>query len=449
MRAWLRTALLVSACVAAACHDPDKYLLAPGRADEALRFEPPSPATLPADGVSRVTIVATLAEGTAVTNRKVTFKTTMGSLFAGTPTGGPSVTVEADLSGRAVAELQSETRVGTARVEASAGPTDAPIVRTLDIPFVAPAPDSVFKLSAVPESIPADGFSRATIRAELLPSAGTTQRTVTFEAFTTGLLFAPGESAGGLRKTVTANSDGVATVSLQSSRNLETARVQATALGVTREIVVTFSAASPGDIIRVARSAATAPADGASIVRITATIAPGLPEGRRGVRFTTTLGFFENQQKSIDLTADGANTAVADLRTEQTTGVANIRATLIPDGVSAPTSVEFVQALPDRIFVSADDPQVSASAGTPKSTIIRAQLLRNIGKATDKTLVVYTATNAAGGNVGTFSKVELSNPEGLSTATFTPGPSATPGIVTIRATVNGTVVGSTTIEVVP
>jgi hypothetical protein len=439
-------AVLLGACtLAAGCHDPDKYLLSPGRAEAFIDVQMSAP-SLPADGVSRIVVTATLAEGTAVANRKVTFKTTLGSLFAGTQKGVPAVTVDADASGRAVAELQSETTIGTARVEVSAGPSDTqPLVtRSVDVPFVALAPDNAFALSATPASIPANGFSRALIRAELRPAPGSTQRTVTFEAFTSGLLFAAGDSAGALTKTVPANSDGVALVELQSSRNIETARVQATAVGVTRAVQVAFSAAAPEDIIRITTSSSSAPADGASIVRVIVTVAAGLPPARRDVRFTTSLGFFDNGTKTVDAKADGANRAVADLRTEQTTGNANIRATLIQDGVSDATSVLFVPAPPDRIFVAADSGRVSAAA----STTIRTQLLRDVGKATEKTLVTYSAVNSAGVAVGIFSQVTLSDAAGQSTATYTPGPSASPGVITIRAAV-GAIVGSTTIEITP
>jgi hypothetical protein len=44
--------------------------------------------------------------------------------------------------------------------------------------------------------------------------------------------------------------------------------------------------------------------------------------------------------------------------------------------------------------------------------------------------------------------VTLSDASGQSTATYTPGPSASPGVITIRAAV-GAIVGSTTIEITP
>src|SRR5262245_47467822 len=228
-RRCVAAASLVAGALAAGCHDPDKYLLTPGRAEEFIGVNL-SAATLPADGVSRTVITATLAARTAPANRKVTFKTTLGKLFAGTQTGVATVTLDADASGNAAVELQSETTIGTARIEIGAGPSDTQqtVIRVVDVPFVALAPDSAFTLSATPSSIPADGFSRSVIRVQLLPASGATQRTVTFDGFTTGLLFAAGDSAGALKKTVSANSDGVAVVELQSSRNLETARVQAT-----------------------------------------------------------------------------------------------------------------------------------------------------------------------------------------------------------------------------
>jgi hypothetical protein len=431
--------------LAAGCHDPDRYLLQPGRAEEFIQVEPVN-ASLPADGVSRLVLTATLAERTATTNRKVMFKTTLGTLIAGTQKG-TSVTIDADASGRASAELQSETTIGTARIEVGAGPAPDQItlVRVVNVPFVALPPDSAFSLIATPTSIAADGFSRAVIRAELRPVPGSTQRSVVFKAFSTGLLFAATESAGSLEKTVSANSDGVAITELQSSRNLETARVQATALGVTREVQVTFTAANPGDIIRLSASAPSVPADGASIVRIIATVAAGLPQSRRTVQFTTSFGFFASGTKTIEATADGANRAIVDLRTEQTTGIANVRGTLAQDGVSDAVTVTFTPALPDRIFVRADSGRISATG----STVVTAQLLRDVGKPSDRTIVTYSAVTAAGTPVGIFSNVTLANAEGESRATFTPGPTAAPGLVTIRAAVGGTIVGTTTIEITP
>lgn len=436
-------AIGILALAGASCHNPDAYLLSPDQAAREVGVAL-SKATLPADGVSRSVITATLDGRTAPSSRKVTFKTTLGTLFAGGTKGAQAVTVDLDASGTAVAELQSETTVGTARVEVIAGATSGPTVaRIVDVPFTALAPDDAFTLSATPTSIPADGFSRASIRAVLVGAPGPTLRTVTFTALSTGLLFAGGESAGALTRTVTANSDGVATVELQSSRNLEIARIQATALGVTRDTQVTFTAAMPSDVIRVSPSSTTLAADGASIVRVVATIAAGLPSERRGVRFTTSLGTFGNDTKTIDIVADGGNRATADLRSEQTTGVANVRATLIQDGVSDASIVQFVPALPDRIFVTAD----SARVDRTQTVGVHAQLLRDVGKPTEKTQVVYSAVTVGGAPVGGFSSVSLSDASGASTATFTPGPSAAAGLVTIRATVSGTLVGSTVVEV--
>ena len=333
-------ALLAASLTLLGCYDPDKYLLGPENADRALTVTVSAP-TLPADGTSRTVITAALGPTSDATKRNVTFKTTLGRLYAGSPTGAASVTVPTDTSGLASAELESESSVGTARVQVSVD--NDLVVRTVDVPFVT-------------------------------PPAGSTA-------------------------------------------------------------------------LRLASSADSAPADGATITRITATVPPGLSQSRRRVKFTTTLGFFDNSgRQELEVSAGIDDRATIDLRSDNKTGLANVRATLVETNATDAVTVRFVLATPDRIAITTDDPDVQAN-GTD-STVVRVRLIRDVGTVTAGTIVSYTATDPSGNPVGTFSGISPSDQNGESQAVYSPRTTLFRGIVTIQAAV-GSISQQATVEVIP
>src|SRR5262249_48476266 len=140
-----------------------------------------SPTTLPADGVSRARITAKIDP--AATWRDIVFDTTMGTLWGGGRTvGAPSgtLTMAADSNGTVVVDLQSAAQVGTPRVTAAVKPPDQPpILKTIEVPFLTARADSVLMLESSRSSMPADGFSTATLTARIL-GGGDLQQSVSF-----------------------------------------------------------------------------------------------------------------------------------------------------------------------------------------------------------------------------------------------------------------------------
>jgi hypothetical protein len=304
--------------------------------------------------------------------------------------------------------------------------------------------DGILSLAASPTSITANGFSRTTITATIDPRTSSANRTITFKT-SAGTLYAPGKS--GQTVDVPATSEGTAIVQLESTKTTGTARVDATIGAISRAIEVQFVGGIAADIITVDASRTTGPADGATITFVVATIAPDLPQARRTVTFTTNTGSFGpegSDEKTKSIVADAGNRAVANLRSPQVTGAAQVRA--VVDDTSANITVNFVAALPDRIAVAADEPSVRANGAD--TTVVRTTLLRDIGKVSVGTPVIYRAFDADGILLGTFAQATLSDADGKSTATFRPGDIAYRGLATIQAFVEASVVGTTVIEII-
>jgi adhesin/invasin len=329
-----------------------------------------------------------------------------------------------------VVELQSEI-VGVAHVRVTA----LDMLDEFDITFTALAREDVFDVSVSRTSIEADGFSTTVITATLKRPGTPQQRVVKFET-SAGTLIAPGQPNSRL-VTLTADATGRAAVELQSDRTVGAARVRVTALDLPYEFGITFTGVSPASIITVSAAPSSAPADGATALLVTATVAEALPAGRRAVSFRTTLG----QVSPITADADGSNAARASV-VSATTGTARITATV--DGVTAETTAQFTVALPDKVFVAPDAVELKLGG----STSIRVTLTRAVGSVSPRLEVSFSATTGAGAAVGSFSRVTLAE-NSLATATFNVGTTTFPGPVTITASVEGGAKGTATLQIVP
>lgn len=100
-----------------------------------------SAASIPADGVSRVTFTAQIPANASAANRTVTFTSTGGTLVGGTPGSGTSMSlaVPVDVEGRATAQLQSPTRPGSAQVMAAV----SSFLQAVTIAFTGALPDRI------------------------------------------------------------------------------------------------------------------------------------------------------------------------------------------------------------------------------------------------------------------------------------------------------------------
>jgi len=390
-----------------------------------------SSTSVPADGVSTAVISVTLKRLGTVDQRAVKVETSAGTLNTSGQTNSRAITVTAGATGFVVVELSNDV-VGVAHVRVTA--LDA--LAEFDITFTALVQADVFDVSVSRTSIEADGFSTSSITATLKKPAGTAQqRMVKFET-SAGFLIAPGLTAA-RAVTIAADATGRATVDLQSDKTIGTARVRVTVLDLPYELSIAFTPVNPASIITVTTSSSSAPADGATPILVTATVAGGLPNGRRTVTFRTSLGTVS----PLTADADGSNTARTTL-VSTTTGQARITATV--DGSSADTTAQFTVAGADRVFVSPS--AVELRTGT--STQVLVTLTRATGSVSSPLEVTYSAVTNTGASIGSFSSVTLAR-NGTATVTFNVGTTTYLGPVTITATVEGGATGTATLQIVP
>ncbi len=389
-----------------------------------------SSTSVPADGVTASVITVKLKRLGTTDQRAVRFETSAGTFNTSGQTSSRSVSVTAGPTGVAIVELRSDTP-GNALVRVTA----LDMLYEFGVTFTALAREDVFDVAVSSTSIPADGFSTAVITATLKRPVSASQRAIKFET-SAGTLIGPGQPSG---RAVTVNADatGRAVVELQSDKTVGSARVRVTALDLPYEFTVNFTGVNPSNVVTVSASPGSAPADGVTMVTVTATVAAGLPAGRRTVAFRTTLG----QITPTAIDADGSNVARATV-TSAVIGTARITATV--DGATAETTAQFTTSLPDRVFVAPDAVQLNSGG----STTIRVTLLRSTGTISPRLEVSFSATTNTGAALGTFSRITLAD-NGAATATFNVGTTAYLGPVTITATAEGGAAGTATIQIIP
>lgn len=248
-------ATLLSAALLAGCyHKSDYSPSAPAAAGALSLTTADGSFSLPADGVSRLTLVAKIPADADADKRTVTFTTSTGTLV-GAPGSGLTLDVPADSQGRAVVDLQSSTRVETAIVTASVKGA-ANVAAQLQIAFTAPNPNDLLRFVNAPQTAPADGATVSLFTVAVAPSV--TTGTVTFSS-STGGTFSPNPAPIGL--------DHTATSGLTSPKTLGTATVVATLStggtgnGFSRQTIITFVAALP-DAITITVDNASIPASG-------------------------------------------------------------------------------------------------------------------------------------------------------------------------------------------
>src|SRR5262245_60608381 len=239
---------------ATGCHHPDDYLLA-SQSDQVLSVTL-SATTVPADGISRVTITAQLDPRTDIDKRNVTFATTAGTLIAGGKEA-QSLTVPADTSGKAVVELRSATTPATARVDV----TVASVSRSTSIEFQKLAREDVFDVALSGTSVPADGFSTIVITITLKRLGTPDQRAVKVDT-SAGMLITAGQT-NARSVTVTASATGRVVVEILSD-TVGIAHLRVAALDTVDEFDISFTALTQPEVFDVSVGSTSIPADGFS-----------------------------------------------------------------------------------------------------------------------------------------------------------------------------------------
>jgi adhesin/invasin len=271
-----------------------------------------SSTSIHADGFSTTRITATLKRSGAPQQRMVRFETSAGTLIAPGQAPARAVTISADATGSAVAELQSDRSVGSARVRVTA--FDLPYEFTVS--FTAVDPGTIITLANSASSSPADGVTPVTVSATIADAVPSGRRAVAFRT-TLGVISPVAIEADGsnvARATVTSTATG-------------TARITATVDGSTAETTVQFVPALP-DRVLVAPDAADLQSGGTTVVRVTLARATGTVSPRLEVVYsaTTNTGAAIGAFSRITPAESSVSTATFNLGTTAYTGPVTITA---------------------------------------------------------------------------------------------------------------------------
>ncbi|MEL7361738.1 MAG: hypothetical protein AAFN13_06675 [Bacteroidota bacterium] len=192
------------------------------------------------------------------------------------------------------------------------------------------------------------------------------------------------------------------------------------------------------DVIRLEFSSdlEAVPADGATILEVTAMIPENADDTRRTVTLTTTAGAFiapdGTAKATLDVKADISGAARARLRTPLAlpTHATEARITATIQGYVRDTTVVFTRALPEQLRLEASP--FSLPVGFDSTTMLSAMLSRDMGRPTLGAAVTFSA------DIGEIRAVTTSDSNGVAKATYTPGDAAPGQAVWIRAETMGT-----------
>jgi hypothetical protein len=164
-----------------------------------------APATAPADGATLTTFTVEISAALPASQRSVTFTTTSAAGFA--PGGATSVSVGADGSNRASADLKSPAAIGSARVAATVNQ----VTQEVGVSFTRALPEDIV-VSADPVAVAATPDASVAITATLLRDVGavTPGTVVTFRAEDDA-----GAAVGSFVNATRSGADGSATATFQ------------------------------------------------------------------------------------------------------------------------------------------------------------------------------------------------------------------------------------------
>jgi hypothetical protein len=341
------SAILAALLLAAGCtYKKSDYSPTESLTNKVIVLDPPSTATLPADGFSRVRLSARLVGEPAFDKRGVVFSTSNGTLEGGDAVDNCTgcKKVNADGAGNAFIDLVSSQRVGSAVVKA--WPADSPgITASVTLDFVATQPDETIQFVSAPAKAPADGATLSTFTVAISPSLPSGSRQVTFTA--TNGKFQPGDVSS---IPVPTDAGGRASADLKSPREITTARVTATVNGVSRETSIRFERALP-DRITVAVDPATAVVGASTKIRVTATLL-------RDIGLVTDGTVVTFRAESADGTQVGVFTNVTTSTASGTTSTAS--ADFFP-GTTPPGFITIIVGVQDSSVTGRAQVQLTAS----------------------------------------------------------------------------------------
>lgn len=314
-----------------------------------------------------------------------------------------------------------------------------------------PAVQSAITVVASATTLPADGVSTVVITGTIDPVARAANPKLVFKTTRGEFVEAAADATDKTEVERQVGLDGSTTATLRSSRQVGPAEVTVSVANrdsVFARVTVDFVASDPSDTIGLVAAAASAPADGATLTALTATLDEGIAAGTE-VQFKTTRGtFVDNGMKTTTQPAGADRRARADLESPVEPGRARLTAEV--DGVTAQLFFDFNHALPDTILVTSDRSLLEASNETAGKSQVTVTLLRDVGEVSDTTPVqVRVVAQDDGAEIP--ARLEGLGPTDGGSTTFTliVGPVTFRGLANIEARVDGAgAVGTALIEIV-
>ena len=156
------------------------------------------------------------------------------------------------------------------------------------------------------------------------------------------------------------------------------------------------------------------PADDYSYVELSAAVS-NLTASTGLLTFVTDRGIFANGKTTYSVPVNGtAETKLAYLRYNRAEKV-HVTA-FLGEKVAKETFATFITAYPTQVLLSTDSGSVVASYNSVIQ--IKAQLNRQVGKVSEGMLVSYYDSTENGRSVGSFTKNEVSDAQGKSSANY-------------------------------
>ena len=381
-----------------------------------------TPAAIFANGTDTSSITVRLQDsgGVAIPNETIGFSTTGGTLA--------SAAANTDTDGVATVQLTAPNVPGTATITSTYGTFTA----TATVSFEA-LQDGSIVLTADPATIPADGTSTTVITATVKYSSGNSvPKGTTINLTTSRGTFVDGSQD---YTTITPDDTGVVAVSLKAASTPGSAKVTASAIGISQTIYVGMGGAAIS--ITLVAEPSSIPAGGGSSSVITATIkdssdAP-VVQGT-AVTFTTNLGTFSGGGASITLsTPDATGVVTVSLISASTAGTATVTAS--SSGVTQSVTVTFTGGGVVRSIALTANP-TSIPADGSSSSIITATLTDSAGAAVPAGTSVTLSTD-----LGTFggagSTITVTTPDASGVVSVSLISPTTAGSATVEATSGG------------
>jgi hypothetical protein len=283
-----------------ACYHKDDYTLTEPHVAAIISLQSVSGATtIPADGVTRLALVAKISPNADPDKRDIVFTASAGTLIGGTMGASAAEhVVSAAGNGEAPIELQSTTQVQPSVVTAKVKNVNG-IVADLTVQFVAVTGNDVIRFVNVPSGpVPADGATLTPLTVAVSPQL--VGQKVTFTSSSGTFVDSPASVAV----------DDTATAHLMSPSAIGSADVTATITGFTRTTSVQFSRALPNAVTITMVSPDVIPAKDGSMATVTAQMSRDVGQVSPGTIATfsavandssgAVVGFFSRAQAPSD-----------------------------------------------------------------------------------------------------------------------------------------------------